>query len=204
MKIKICGITSIEDAKCAADAGADFIGFIFYAKSERYVSPVKAAMITATMPATIRTVGVFVNESVEHITDVAETAGLDRIQLHGDESIKMLHQLQGYDPIKAIALKEEKDLEVAAAFEGFTLLVDTPCPEYGGSGKTGDWILAAACASKYPTIVAGGLTVENVGQAIRQIRPIGVDVSSGVEISQGKKDHDRIRQFIANARMATR
>lgn len=203
MKIKVCGITRIDDGRIAAEAGADMLGFIFFPPSSRYLSPADAREVILGLPPEIDKVGVFVNEPVAKIAEIAEHCGLDRVQLHGEEPLDHLHALRRFAPIKGIGLAEPADVQRLLRFRGFTWLVDTPCPNYGGSGVLGNWELACQAAEQGPTILAGGLTPENIADAIHTVSPWGVDVSSGVEVAKGIKDHALIREFVATARAAS-
>jgi phosphoribosylanthranilate isomerase len=196
-KIKICGIKTITDALAAMDAGADLIGFNFYPKSPRYISVGQCRDIMSVMRryGHIMYVGVFVNASVETICATMETCGLSLAQLHGDETPEILNALDGKGfkafrgiPENIIGLERQK----APAF-----LVDASVKGlYGGSGVTADWISAAELAKRYPILLAGGLTPENVADAVRQVQPWGVDVASGVESAPGVKDQQKISAFI--------
>lgn len=198
MLVKICGITTVEAAKVAVNAGADFIGFVF-APSKRQITPEKAADIASYIPNTVRKVGVFVNETVDNIKAIAKQVRLDVIQLHGDESPEVSKQLL-YEVIKAFPI-DQVEKEAIDAFPANFFLIDSPIDTYrGGTGKTFDWKLIDNLPVKpEKMILAGGLTPDNVATAIKQVNPIGVDVSSGVE-TNGIKDHEKIKQFIANAK----
>lgn len=202
MKVKICGITNAADATAAVEAGADLLGFIFYPPSPRFVTPEAARDIIAQVPAGVEKVGVFVNESVSRMQRVSELAGLTVLQLHGDEDAEQIAAATGLKCMKAVALRSLEDLRGLENEAGYVLLVDTPTPQYGGSGQVGDWELASLLARRRPIFLAGGLTPENVGDAVATVRPAGVDVSSGVESKPGQKDHDRVRAFIGAARRA--
>lgn len=202
LTVKICGITNPRDAAVAVEAGADWLGFVFYPPSPRYIEPAAARLITDDLPDHVQAVGVFVNEPNEQLRRIAEAAGLDILQVHGDESPEQLAELAEWQVIKALALRGSADLSRLQAFAGLPLLLDTPTPDYGGSGQVGDWNLAAEAARRHAVILAGGLTPDNVGAAIAAVRPAGVDVSSGVEASKGRKDHDKVRAFVAAARAA--
>jgi indole-3-glycerol phosphate synthase/phosphoribosylanthranilate isomerase len=216
-RVKICGLTNLDDARCAAAAGADFLGFIFYPKSPRYVAPEGIVSITRAIrdecgPKAPRLVGVFVNEPVERVRSVLGVAGLDLAQLHGDEPPDAVRHLQPH-AFKAIRPQSHDDAEarvatycdVVAADERLPqLLLDAYHPErYGGTGLRADLDLARAVASRCRLLLAGGLTPENVATAVAHVRPWGVDVSSGVERAKGLKDHDRVRAFIQAARGAS-
>jgi phosphoribosylanthranilate isomerase len=196
-KIKICGIRTVNDALSAMDAGADLIGFNFYPKSPRYVEVgmVRNIMSVVRQIGRVTTIGVFVNASVAEICATMETLGLNLAQLHGDEPIEMLNQLGG-EGFKAFrGIPENVDGFVRTDSPAF--LVDASVKGvYGGSGVTADWNGAAELAKKYPLLLAGGLTPENVAEAVRRVRPWGVDVASGVESAPGVKDAAKMKAFV--------
>jgi phosphoribosylanthranilate isomerase len=208
MKIKICGITNLDDALAAIEAGADMLGFNFYPKSPRCITTEACAEIQASITnrqSSINTVGVFVNAPADEITAVLDQCGLDLAQLSGDEPVKTLAAL-GERAFKALRLLDpESAAEALALIPSRTsppaYLVDAYRPgEYGGTGQTADWGLASDLAQRAPVLLAGGLTPDNVAEAVRQVHPWGVDVASGVEASPGKKDAGKVREFIRNAR----
>ena len=198
MLVKICGVTTKEGRDAVVEAGADFIGFVF-AESRRRISPDEAAEIAAGIPQSVKKVGVFVNESPEKIIAIAEKVNLDYIQLHGDEQSEIAEELP-YKIIKAFPAKKE-NLEQMRTFPCDYLLVDTPSETLrGGSGETFDWsLLDGEGIKREKLILAGGLTPENVTDAIRAVKPAIVDVSSGVE-TLGKKDPNKIKKFIETAK----
>jgi len=200
VKVKICGITNWTDAKRAVDAGADFLGFNFYAPSPRYIPPAKARQIARRLPKRVAKVGVFVNESEPTILAIAHCVGLDRVQLHGDESPLMISHLRGkLGVIKALrAGKAFRPAEVSRYKNSSAILLDGFDRKLrGGTGKTLDWSLARR-ANRYARIfLAGGLTPENVADAIRTAQPYAVDVCSGVESKPGKKDPKKIQRLMA-------
>jgi phosphoribosylanthranilate isomerase len=197
IEIKICGMTGIEDALHAVACGADALGFIFYKKSPRYITPAAAAEIIARLPRDICKVGVFVNESAETIKQTVAACGLDLIQLHGDESIDYC---AGFHPdllIKALPLETEEDLPGALLYPVRALLVDARADGlYGGTGKQASWSLAARLGEQKPIILAGGLNSENIVAALRTVRPQAVDICSGVESAPGKKDAEKVKKII--------
>lgn len=210
IRVKICGITNLEDARVALEAGADLLGFILYPKSPRFVEPaaiadiLKAIRDQSPVSHLPKTVGVFVNEPAERILAILDQTGLDYAQLHSDEPPAMLAQLAGR-AFKALRpTSSQEALSQAATFaplgppSGPTLLIDAYDPNaYGGTGQRADWKAAAAIAQRHPgLLLAGGLTPANVAAAIRTVRPWGVDVSSGVEAAPGCKDHAQVRAFI--------
>jgi len=199
VKVKICGITNWKDAKRAVDAGADFLGFNFYAKSPRFISPAEARRIVRRLPKRVSAVGVFVNESDEKMRDTARAVGLDMLQLHGDESPSVVARLGRALPvIKAVrAGKSFRPAQLAKFRRASAILLDGfDRGLRGGTGKTFDWRVARR-AKRYGRIfLAGGLTPENVGEAIRTAEPYAVDVCSGVEAEPGKKDPKRVRALM--------
>jgi len=207
MKIKICGITNVEDAKVAWESGADALGFVLYAKSPRYVEPQLIKSIVSTLPPFVVSVGIFVNESSKTVQNIMEKCGLTYAQLHGDESPEYCATL-GRPILKALRLKDRSSFLSLAEYRGRAgvkgFVVDTFSESaYGGTGQTTDWSLAAEVANATTILLAGGLTPDNVQEAITQVQPYGVDVSSGVEASPGKKDHDKVRAFIHAAQLVS-
>lgn len=202
VRIKICGITSREDALHAAACGADALGFVFYAGSPRCVTPDEARAIIEVLPPFVTRVGLFVNETPERVLAIADKCGLDAAQLHGDEPPSACH-LPPYRVIKGVRPRTVADLEALSAYPVAALLVDAAVPgHFGGTGQRADWELAAQAAAAHRVILAGGLTPANVAEAIRRVRPYAVDVSSGVESRPGQKDPEKVAQFIRMAREA--
>ena len=196
-KIKICGIKTVTDALAAMEAGADLIGFNFYPKSPRYIGVGRCRDIMSVMRryGHITYVGVFVNTSVEEIRATMETCGLSLAQLHGDEASQMMRSLNG-KAFKAFHGVPE-NLDGFARHDAPALLLDASVKgAYGGTGVTADWHGAAELSKKYPLLLAGGLTPENVADAVRQVRPWGVDVASGVESAPGEKDANKMKAFV--------
>lgn len=185
---------------CVIDHAADMLGFIFYKKSPRYISPESAKKIVKNIPEKFNTVGVFVNESNSAMIEIAEFCGLKTLQLHGHESVEQVNRISGFDIIKALPMKISDDLELISNFKNYTLLIDAYGKNFGGSGRTIDWGLARHAATLGKVMLAGGLTPENISTAVQTVRPYGVDVSSGVEKSKGVKDHHKIKAFIENLR----
>jgi phosphoribosylanthranilate isomerase len=203
-KIKICGIKTVTDALAAMNAGADLIGFNFYSKSPRYIDVGRCRDIMSVMRryGHITYVGVFVNVLVDEIRATMETCGLSLAQLHGDETPEMLNSLNR----KAFKAFRGAPAEVDGFVrnESPALLVDAAVKGvYGGSGVTADWSAAAELAKRYPLLLAGGLTPENVADAVRQVKPWGVDVASGVEAIPGEKDASKMKAFVHAVRSAT-
>jgi phosphoribosylanthranilate isomerase len=201
MFLKVCGITRLTDALHATAHGATALGFIFWPRSPRYVTPERAAEIIAELPLTITTVGVFVNEPIESIGRIVRTSGVTTVQLHGDEPPAYGDALS-WPLLRSVTL-DDVDQAAAAWREGTTLLLDAADPvRRGGTGAVIDWKRAAAAARAHRIVLAGGLTPLNVAEAIAAVQPFGVDVSSGVEAAPGVKDFARVTRFLANARAA--
>jgi len=201
MFIKVCGITRVSDALHAVEQGATALGFVFWEKSPRAVTVDRAAEIIARLPSQVITVGVFVNEPLDGIRRAAERAGLTAVQLHGDEPPSYVDALD-WPVIRAVAVNEIDNVADAWSLDT-ALLVDNIDPvRRGGTGLAVDWTRAASVARTRRIVLAGGLTPENVGMAIRAVHPFGVDVSSGVESAPGVKDPDKVTQFISSARLA--
>lgn len=210
--VKICGITNIDDALCAVDAGADLLGFIFYPPSPRKVEVDAAREIVATIKRAthITCVGVFVKETPAHMLRVLDEVGLDAAQLHGNDPAD-LHAMNGraYPAVRDWRLENRDSRNPQSQISNLKslisnlpdLLLDANHPTlWGGSGERADESLAAQIARQQRLLLAGGLTPDNVADAIRAVRPWGVDVASGTEASPGRKDHERVRAFIANAK----
>ncbi len=203
IRVKICGITNIEDARAAVNFGADALGFVFYDKSPRAVSPETAKSIVSSLPPYITTVGVFVDENRAKLTDTASFVELDVIQFHGSESPEDCSI--GKKVIKAFRVKELNDLTPLINYKALSaFLLDTYSPiSIGGTGQTFNWEIALEAKKFGKIILAGGLTPENIEEAIKQVQPYGVDVSSGVEGNEkGKKDHKKLQLFIKRSRNA--
>jgi phosphoribosylanthranilate isomerase len=203
-RVKICGINRLEDALAAAEAGADALGFMFYPPSPRHVSLEEAARIIAKLPPFVSKVGVFVDEEPDRIRQAVEVAGIDALQLHGSESPEFCGQFPGVGLIKAFRMRDEGSLKLLAPYDVSAWLLDSYAPGVqGGTGHSFDWEWAIRAGQLgKPIILAGGLNPANIGEAIRNVRPYGVDVSSGVEKSKGIKDASLIQRFIHNVRAA--
>lgn len=200
-KVKICGITNLEDALLSAKAGADALGFNFYGKSPRYIAPEKAREICAELPREILKVGVFVNESLNKIIEIFETVKLDAVQLHGDENAEFVRQIKerfSGEVIKALRVSENFHPEDVLQFEADAILLDAfSKQEYGGTGETFDWEMAKKVQEIFPRMyLAGGLSPENVGSAILKVKPFAVDACSLLEKEKGIKDSQRVRGFL--------
>ncbi|HEX2269170.1 MAG TPA: phosphoribosylanthranilate isomerase [Pyrinomonadaceae bacterium] len=201
--VKICGITNLNDALAAIDAGADALGFNFYKPSPRYVTPETAHEIIAELPESILTVGVFVNEqSPQSAEDLARRASVAAIQLHGDESPEYCRNLTNHKVIKALAAGAGFDAEKVRAYEVDAILLDTKDPALrGGTGRVFDWSIARQVRHLVPKLfLAGGLGLQNIEQAITSVDPYGVDACSALEETPGKKNHELMRLFIKTVR----
>jgi phosphoribosylanthranilate isomerase len=201
-QVKICGITNVEDALSAVEAGAELLGFNFYPKSPRYVSPADARRIVEQLPGGIERVGVFVNEDAEGVARIASEACVATVQLHGDETPEFCAGLRGFSVIKALRVGENFRVEDAVEFETDAVLLDAFVEDFrGGTGRTFDWAIAKRTREVVPKLVlAGGLTPENVAAAIKSVRPYAVDVCSGVEIAPGRKSFQLMRRFVEAVR----
>jgi len=208
VKVKICGLTNADDAAVAVAAGADAVGFVFHKKSPRCAEQAVVKAIVKELPPFVLPIGVFVNEDAKVVRDIMDSCGLALAQLHGDETAAYCEML-GRPVLKAIRLRDRRSFLALAEFQGRAgvrgFLVDAFSAEaYGGTGQVVDWPLAAEAARVARILLAGGLTPENVAQAIQQVRPYGVDVSSGVESRPGKKDHEKVRAFVQAVRLVSR
>jgi indole-3-glycerol phosphate synthase/phosphoribosylanthranilate isomerase/anthranilate synthase/indole-3-glycerol phosphate synthase/phosphoribosylanthranilate isomerase len=208
-QVKICGLRTVEHINTAVEAGADMLGFIFHEPSHRYIEPQQLCTILAASQSLQQPpngakrpdlVGVFVNKEADYINEVADQVGLQFVQLHGNETPDLCQCIRR-PVIKALSLHDQTDLERIKQYQGtaWRILLDTPTPDWGGSGKTHNWELAQIAAQRQPIILSGGLTPENVPAAIQQVHPWGVDVSSGVETHK-TKDTQKIQNFIQQVR----
>ncbi|HET9479904.1 MAG TPA: phosphoribosylanthranilate isomerase [Pyrinomonadaceae bacterium] len=202
--VKICGITSLEDALAAVDAGADALGFNFYRPSPRYISPVAARAITDQLPESIVKAGVFVNEELESVVRIVNEAGLSAVQLHGDESPDYCRELRGRYVIKAFGAVNDLDF---ADYQVDAIMLDTKDELLrGGTGRVFDWIIAQRARQSVKSValfLAGGLSPDNVAEAIATVRPYAVDACSSLEDAPGRKNHERMRAFVKAARSVT-
>ena len=200
VKVKICGLTNIDDAVAAMDMGADLLGFNFYPKSPRYVTPEKAESIINKLPAFVDTAGVFVNALVEQIHETNAVCHLDWVQLHGDEDPEFCRSLLSHSvkTMKAIRVKDQKDIERADDFFTDAVLLDAFDPDkYGGTGLTFDWNVIGHISKR--VFLAGGINPDNAAAAVK-LGVYGIDVCSGIEAEPGKKDHKKMKQLFDNIR----
>ncbi len=202
VKVKICGITNLEDALTSAEYGADALGFIFYEKSSRYIAPAEAINLIKELPPFITKVGVFVNESIEKVKQIKVLTGIDVVQLHGDETPDMCDVI-GNKVIKAFRVSGQRPVVSGqlSKYHVSAYLLDTYREGIrGGTGETFDWNFAVEAKKYGRVILAGGLTPDNVSEAVKKVRPYAVDVASGVEERPGKKDLKKVREFIETAK----
>ena len=199
-RIKVCGLTRAEDVQAAVAAGVDAIGLVFYPESPRHVTIAQAVTLCREIPPFVTIVGLFVNPSRAEVHRVVESVPLNLLQFHGDETVDQCEGF-GLPYLRAARVRPGVDLlEFASQFPSArALLLDTWTPAYGGSGESFDWSLVPA-SCPLPVILSGGLTPNNVAEAIRQVRPVAVDVSSGVESAKGIKDAAKIRAFVSAVR----
>jgi phosphoribosylanthranilate isomerase len=203
VKVKICGITNLNDAMAAVDFGADALGFIFFERSPRFISYNKVGAIIRRLPSFVTNVGVFVNQKTEEVEKIINLTGIDVVQLHGDETPEMCNVSRRV--IKAIRVKSLENLDPLKNFKEkvSAFLLDTFTPDIlGGTGQIFNWDIAIDAKQFGRIILAGGLTPGNITEAVRRVRPYGVDVSSGVELEKGKKDHKKMKLFIDMAKGA--
>src|SRR6266498_980725 len=205
VQIKICGVTNVKDARTCVELGASMIGFNFYPQSSRYIEPKVVRRIIEAIPPGVCAVGVFVDASAEEIRNIAEVAGVRCVQLHGRASVEICSELaREFRVIRAFSTDPQFRPEEVALFGDCDVLVDAHHPTLrGGTGRTCDWLAARTTRSfARSLILSGGLTAENVGQAIAKVAPHAVDVCSGVESAPGVKDHQAVEDFITAVRAA--
>ena len=197
--VKVCGITNLEDALAAVDAGADALGFNFYPPSPRYISPANACELVDQLPESVIKVGVFVNEEIQSVLRIAGEANLSAVQLHGDESPEYCDELKGRYVIKAFGARNDLDFE---AYKVEAIMLDSRDDVlYGGTGRVFDWTIAQRANTRVPKLfLAGGLSPENVAEAISTVRPYAVDACSSLEETPGKKSRERVRAFVQAVR----
>jgi len=198
VKAKICGVRTLEEAQAAVEAGADALGFNFWPRSARYIEPLRAVEVISDLSPMVCTVGVFVNEEANRILDIASELGLSAVQLHGDESPEFCASLASIKTIKALRVSQDFDPSVIEDYRVNMILLDSSIEgSYGGTGLSFDWRTAIEAKRLAPIILAGGLTTENVWDAVAHVRPAAIDVCSGVEAEPGRKDLAKLRRFMA-------
>jgi len=195
VKVKICGITNLRDALISVDAGCDALGFLFYKKSPRYITPQEAKEIIRSLPRKVIKIGVFVNCYEKRIKNIAKICSLDILQFHGNESVEFCRKFKHYKVIKAFRIEKKIGLTKILRYKTFAYLFDTfSRSKFGGTGKTFDWRLLADI--KHPIFLSGGLNTNNVKRAIKRAHPAWVDASSSLEARPGEKDPKKIKEFI--------
>src|SRR5499433_593317 len=197
VKLKVCGVTSLEDARAAIDCGAAYLGFNFYPKSPRYIAPQSARAIIERLPSEVIGVGVFVNESLpEDVIEILRVSGARMAQLHGDESPTYCASVGAERVIKALRIGDDFDARRVLDYPASAILLDAfDAKLYGGTGRTANWAIAREAAKLTKVFLAGGLSPENVVEAIRAVEPFAVDLNSGVESAPGRKDAGRLRRL---------
>lgn len=203
VRVKICGITNLDDAMAAVDFGADALGFVFFQGSPRFIPYKEAAAIIKKLPSFITTIGVFVNEKPEQIEKIIALTSIDVVQLHGDEPPEICNFSRRI--IKAIRVKSLESLDPLIHYKDIvsSFLLDTFTPDvFGGTGQIFNWDVATYAKQFGRIILAGGLNPDNIAEAIKRVNPYGVDISSGVESEKGKKDHKKMKLFIEKAKAA--
>jgi phosphoribosylanthranilate isomerase len=201
VKVKICGITRLEDPLLAVRLGADALGFNFWPRSKRYLPPAEARAIVTRLPPFVAAVGVFVDPTRDEVLRAVDQSRIGLAQLHGDEPPALCVSLP-VPVLKGIRVSDAHSLAQLASYEVQGFLLDSATPAYGGSGVSCDWSLVAEVAAELPIVLAGGLSPENVAAAVRTVRPWAVDVASGVESAPGRKDPEKLRLFIERAKEA--
>jgi phosphoribosylanthranilate isomerase len=200
VRVKICGITSLEDALQAVQAGADALGFVFYEKSPRNLNPEQAASIISELPPFVQVVGLFANADAGFVNDTADRCRLDLVQLHGDEAPDYCDLIRRR-VIKAFRVRDISSLDTVKDYRVAGILLDAYSPKaYGGTGTCFNWEFSRGVAEYGPVILAGGLTPDNIREAVEKVAPYAVDVSSGVESSPGRKGHEKVTEFIKKAK----
>jgi phosphoribosylanthranilate isomerase len=203
VRVKICGVRTYEEAQTAIDCGADALGFNFWQKSARFIEPDAAQKIIQSLPPFIHGVGVFVNESAARIKQIVEETGIHAVQLHGDEDAEFCQQFDETKIIKAFRVAEDFNAEALKNYSACAFLLDAKVKgEYGGTGQRFDWAIAIAAKQIAPIILAGGIKIENVADAITTVRPFAIDVCSGVEAEPGRKDLLKLRGFMKEVERA--
>lgn len=203
VRVKICGVRSMEEAEAAVEAGADALGFNFWPRSPRYIAPDAARSVVRQLSPLISAIGVFVNEDRQRIAEIVSDVGLNAAQLHGDETPEFCAGLGSIKIIKAIRVADDFDCASINRYSASMMLLDTSVKgSYGGTGKSFDWRVAIEAKRYARIILAGGLTIENVAEAITSVKPFAIDVCSGVEAEPGRKDTGKLRRFMAEVARA--
>ncbi len=202
-RVKICGITRLEDALAAVDLGVDALGLNFWPRSKRYIAPADARAIVRRLPPFVTAVGVFVDPTRDEVLRAQDASGVGVVQLHGDEPPELCASIP-FPVVKAIRVPDAHALAAIASYEVRAFLLDAPGPGYGGSGTSFEWELVGEAARDVTVILAGGLHPGNVAEAIRAVHPWAVDVASGVESAPGVKDAEKMRLFMESAKEAGR
>lgn len=198
VRVKICGVRSLEEAEAAVEAGADALGFNFWPRSPRYIDPDAARSVIRQLSPLVSAIGVFVNEDPLRIAEIVANAGLNAVQLHGDETPELCAGLGSIKIIKAIRVADDFDCASINRYPVSAILLDTNIKgSYGGTGRRFDWSVAIEAKRYARIILAGGLAIENVAEAIKSVNPFAIDVCSGVESEPGRKDIDKLRRFMA-------
>ena len=198
VRVKICGIRTLEEGRVAVDAGADALGFNLWPRSPRYITPESAREIVAAVSPFVTCVGVFVNEDAGRVRELASDLGLGAVQLHGDEPPEYCSGFDTVKVIKAIRVGPEFDPALLKSYRVSAILLDAKLKgSYGGTGRTFDWHFAIEAMQYGPIILSGGLNENNIADAIEQVRPAAIDICSGVEAEPGRKDLDKLRSFMA-------
>ncbi len=201
VKVKICGITNLEDAVAAVGAGCDALGFVFFKASPRYITPLKAKKIISQLPERVIKIGVFAAAREKTVKRVARQCHLDILQFHGNETPEYCGHFKNYKIIKTFRVKGRVDENMLAQYHPFAYLFDTYLKsKLGGTGKKFNWNLITRLDLKHPVFLSGGLSEKNVRQAINKVRPEWVDASSSLEARPGKKDHQKVKDFIKTAK----
>ncbi|OGX21098.1 MAG: hypothetical protein A3K54_02030 [Omnitrophica WOR_2 bacterium RBG_13_44_8] len=202
VRVKICGITNLDDALASIEAGCDALGFVFYKKSPRYIKPEKVSAIIMHLPPHILKVGVFVNAKEKNIRSIAQLCSLDMLQFHGEESLRFCERFGDYKIVKAFRVRKRMDFKNILDYKTFAYLFDTFMKsKAGGTGRSFNWALIRHLGGFHkPIFLSGGLNAENVGEAIKKVEPDWVDASTSVELCPGKKDHKKVKEFIKIAK----
>ena len=198
IRVKICGIANLDEARCAVELGADALGFNFWPQSPRFIAPERAAGIIAALPPLITYVGVFVDETLDRIGEIVSATGINADQLHGDESPEFCERIERVKLIKALRVTSDFDAARVADYPVSAILLDSSVRGmYGGTGERFDWRIAVEAKQYAPIILAGGITIDNVKAAIAAVNPMAVDICSGVEAEPGRKDLFKLKAFMA-------